>query len=149
MKPWIGNEIGPKLRLSSHLISILPLTSAFSFSFSPLFRPLPRPFFQHTITASACCLSCAAHGWKRLAWSTHSWEGEGREVNESDKDRLLYLAERMRKCINALSVCHKRALMYTSTPSRHTNAHTAGHIRCSTKLNSKLYHRVTSSAHKV
>ena len=94
MGPWKCERGGLRLHLAFRSISVPPLTSPFFLFFErpppPLlfFCPLPRPLFQHPITASACCLSCGVHGWKWLGTSNH-WRGEkGREVKETERERL-------------------------------------------------------------
>lgn len=113
------------LDLSFPFFTVSPPSCPLSLSVSP-------SFFQHPITASACCLSCGVHGWKWLGTS-NLWEkkeGEGGERDgASERDWFLYLEERMLLLLMSIirgdghqklcfsSVSHKCAyiLVYTHT----------------------------------
>lgn len=142
-------------RFSFNLRSSLDLP-LFPFSSVPpllVFCPLPRPFFQHPITASACCLSCGVHGWKWLGTSNH-WRGEkGREVKETERERLTSIFGR--KNANIINE-HNKGWWPLNVPSDFfANVHTCDAYSPSRTcvphwgLNSKLYRRVTASAHVV
>lgn len=76
MRPWNGNKEDCgfiSLLIQSPLLPWPPL-----FLHLPFFCPLPPSFFQHPITASACCLSCGLHGWKWLETSNQWREKRGR-----------------------------------------------------------------------
>lgn len=139
-------------RFSFNLRSSLDLP-LFPFSSVPpllVFCPLPRPFFQHPITASACCLSCGVHGWKWLGTSNH-WRGEkGREVKETERERLTSIFGR--KNANIINE-HNEGWWPLNVPSDFfANVHTCDAYSPSRTcvphwgLNSKLYRRVTASA---
>lgn len=84
MRPWDGNK--EDRGLISQLLQppFLPWPPL-SFIVSCLFFVLSHSFFQHPITASACCLSCGVHGWKWLGTSNRGREEKkGREGGERD-----------------------------------------------------------------